>query len=292
MKSARRMMLVCLSLLAAAALRAGPETAEAERLVRQLGSDDFAEREAATKALLRLGQAAFPALRNARHSQDVEVRRRAEELWDRLDIPYNLVRRLGGWCELDETAPEKPLLRVRLSFTAVKDADLAGLRQCDRLISLELAGTRVSPAGLAHIEHLRSLRTITLPSPMTDEGLEHIKGLTELVELALVGPGVTDKGIACLKEMRKMRCLSLVKTAVTDDGLRHLAGMKDLEALILVDTKVTVKGLAHLKDLPKLRDVYLTKTGNAESDLDGVRTLDKLRGWADHARATRQRAPR
>lgn len=47
-------------------------------LILQLGDDDFARREAASKELEALGEPALPALRKAKASDDAEVRRRAE----------------------------------------------------------------------------------------------------------------------------------------------------------------------------------------------------------------------
>ncbi len=57
--------------------------AEAERVARliaQLGSSQFAEREAATRALAALGPAALDGLRRAAQADDAEVRRRAQKL--------------------------------------------------------------------------------------------------------------------------------------------------------------------------------------------------------------------
>ncbi len=62
---------------------APPEETEGERvrrLIRQLGSDEFAEREAATRLLDVFGPAALDALRQAAQSPDEEVSRRAREL--------------------------------------------------------------------------------------------------------------------------------------------------------------------------------------------------------------------
>src|SRR5438876_1130428 len=51
-----------------------------ERLIGQLGSDDFAEREAASKKLEAIGEPALDALARATTSSDPEVRRRAEDI--------------------------------------------------------------------------------------------------------------------------------------------------------------------------------------------------------------------
>ena len=63
-----RFLLITLSLfLLALPAQAQPKAspAEIERLIRQLGSDSFAEREAASKALQDIGQPALGPLRKA-----------------------------------------------------------------------------------------------------------------------------------------------------------------------------------------------------------------------------------
>jgi hypothetical protein len=57
------------------------DAAHIERLVEQLGAEVYAEREAATRALSRVGEAALEPLRRAcACSSDAEIRRRAERL--------------------------------------------------------------------------------------------------------------------------------------------------------------------------------------------------------------------
>lgn len=56
-----------------------------DTLVRQLGSPRFAEREAASTALLDLGREAVPILRQARRQGDAEVQARAVLLLDTID---------------------------------------------------------------------------------------------------------------------------------------------------------------------------------------------------------------
>jgi WD40 repeat protein len=62
------------------ALRAAPDADEIARLVKQLGDDDFARREGASKRLAAIGEPALGALQKAANSDDAEVRRRAAEL--------------------------------------------------------------------------------------------------------------------------------------------------------------------------------------------------------------------
>src|SRR5262245_3934801 len=64
-----------------------------EKLIEQLASRSFAEREQATKALRDRGPAALPALRKARESKDEEVRKRIEVLIPPLEIDEALLPR-------------------------------------------------------------------------------------------------------------------------------------------------------------------------------------------------------
>jgi WD40 repeat protein len=68
-------------------LHAEPPSAERiDTLVKQLGSEDFADREAATRELAGLGESARAALEKAvAVSRDPEVVRRATELIEKLD---------------------------------------------------------------------------------------------------------------------------------------------------------------------------------------------------------------
>jgi YHS domain-containing protein len=107
----------------------------------------------------------------------------------------------------------------------VADAQLALLAPiATQVYELNLAGSKVTDAGMASLAPLTNLRRLHLEkTAVTDAGLEKIKGLANLEYLNLYG------------------------TAVTDAGLAHLAGMKNLKNLYLWQTKVTSEGAANLK---------------------------------------------
>src|SRR5262245_8631504 len=77
------LLLSGLLLAAPAATFRAADQAEAPnpgRLVERLGSGEFAERQEATRALDALGEPALDALKLGLRSDDMEVRRRCEEL--------------------------------------------------------------------------------------------------------------------------------------------------------------------------------------------------------------------
>lgn len=71
-----------------------PATERIARLVAQLGDDDFAVREAAGEELAEIGEGALVALRGAVAAEDLEVRRRAE------DVVQTIGQRRSGISEL------------------------------------------------------------------------------------------------------------------------------------------------------------------------------------------------
>src|SRR5262245_57734238 len=79
-------------------VRAAPDPARVERLLRLLGHDDFDERERASAALEALGDEVLPDLRAAAGAaRDTEVRRRSELLIAAIEgRPDRELRRLAG----------------------------------------------------------------------------------------------------------------------------------------------------------------------------------------------------
>jgi HEAT repeat protein len=59
-----------------------PDTKQIKKLIQELGADDFSVREKASKNLTAIGRAALPALREALHCNDLEVRQRARHIMD------------------------------------------------------------------------------------------------------------------------------------------------------------------------------------------------------------------
>jgi uncharacterized protein (TIGR03067 family) len=78
----RSSLLACLIFLLALPTQAEPSApGEVDRLIRQLGSPNFREREAASERLRALGEAAVDALREAaENNPDAEIRLRADGL--------------------------------------------------------------------------------------------------------------------------------------------------------------------------------------------------------------------
>jgi hypothetical protein len=129
------------------------------------------------------------------------------------------------------------------------------------VVFVGLPGEAVTDAGLEHLKGLTQLKRLYLEDTrVTDAGLKHLRGLTQLEVLELRSAKVTDAGLEHLKRLTELKDLSLDNTRVTDAGLEHLKGMTQLAGLSLVGTQVTNSGLEHLKVLTKLEYLNLEET--------------------------------
>jgi hypothetical protein len=141
------------------------------------------------------------------------------------------------------------------------------------VIGGDLAETLITDAGLEHLWGLTQLRALSLAgAQVTDAGLGHLRGLTQLRELYLANTPVSDAGLVHLRGLRQLVVLYLDNTHVTDAGLEHLRGLTELQTLGLNNTQVSDAGLVHLRGLtqPSWLDLSSTQVTGA-----GVAELQK-----------------
>jgi internalin A len=110
-----------------------------------------------------------------------------------------------------------------------------------------------SEQAIVQVGRLTRLELLFVGPCASDEGLEHLKGLTNLSNLSLDSAQVTDAGLAHLRGLTKLTCLSLPFTRITDAGLVHLKGLANLSTISLSGTRVTAAGAKELqRTLPSL----------------------------------------
>jgi hypothetical protein len=137
------------------------------------------------------------------------------------------------------------------------DAALSEMKSLKKLRRLLLSGEeiRITDAGLKHLVGLTELEMLRLSSiGVNDTGLKEIKRLKNLNELDLELTAVTDAGMEELKELKSLKELSLRNcVGITDASFKHIGQMKNLKLLRLGGTRVTPAAIAQLKkDLPQL----------------------------------------
>ena len=80
---------------------------------------------------------------------------------------------------------------------------------------------------------------------MTDAGLEHLKGFTNIRWLSIDNTKITDAGLENLHT--NLLVLNLRNTQITDAGLERVKGFTNLRRLILLETQVTDEGVNKLQ---------------------------------------------
>ncbi len=143
--------------------------------------------------------------------------------------------------------------------------------------ALNLAGTEITDAGVEHLKGLTNLRTLHLhDTEITDAGLVHLKALTSLVDLWLHETEISDAGLVHLKALTSLVDLCLCGTEISDAGLVHLKGLTSLKTLWLHETEITDAGLVHLKGLNSLERLWLTDTEITDAGLVHLKGLTSL----------------
>ena len=123
-------------------------------------------------------------------------------------------------------------------------------------VSFQSAGDKTSDNELGSLSPVATqVYSLNLAgSKVTDAGLSKLGDLKNLHRLHLEKTGVTDAGLANLKGLSNLEYLNLYGTQVTDAGLSNLEGLKNLKSLYLWQSKVTDAGVDKLKKaLPNTR---------------------------------------
>ncbi|MDB5338758.1 MAG: hypothetical protein JWN70_4377, partial [Planctomycetaceae bacterium] len=115
------------------------------------------------------------------------------------------IRTYGGKFDVDETIPDKPVVRADLRNYELDDMEVADfikdLRVLPRLATLEFKSKKITDASLIQIKSMPQLRSLTLENAaITDAGLVNLKEMIYLEALNLKGTAVTDAGIKVLQD--------------------------------------------------------------------------------------------
>jgi hypothetical protein len=178
-----------------AAVPSSPDPVALLRLVGQLGSDSYAEREAASRGLDAAGELALPAVRQALRSSDPEIRRRARDLAEDIEFraaaprwaqAISSIRRLGARVRAED---ERRLgeVNVALDSQDISEELAAHLRTLDGAgpLSLHIAGDQLTLAGLARLKEIRSVQCLCI-SPRSANRLSGGLGILQKVRPDLV----------------------------------------------------------------------------------------------------------
>jgi internalin A len=183
--------------------------------------------------------------------------------------------------------------RVELVIDLGAAADLSPLSmlQPDDLQGLSLFFTHVPDSAAIHLRGLTGLQKLDLiGTDLSDHGLDFLGQFGALEDLRLP-VNVSNHGLRHIQDLTRLRVLDLSTAApaddevkallaghvVDDEGLRYLANLHALEELSLANLPITDKGLWHLRGLTALHSLVLLGTNVIGSGLAHLQDCQALR---------------
>jgi hypothetical protein len=310
---------LAVSLPAAAQAPAKPTKEQIAKWVQQLGDNDFAVREEATKHLWQAGEAAEPALQGALSSDDAEVKRRARELLDKFrwgiypDTPAKVVDLITAYRAADDNS--KPRLLSELlkagahgsrAVVKIARAEPPALR---RQLFAQIAGelSTAVPAMIAegNFDRLEALIEVGLAGDVGSGVSNYVAFWAlrgKLADRIALHQALAEKGGEGAKQQYLV--LAYLQRAKGDRAAARRAaekaGREDLVEGILYEAgdwkalaRLPEEVLGRSNDVEKLgyRAAYARLAGNGkafETALDGLR---KLSGQAPQRPPTRMFGP-
>jgi len=140
--------------------------------------------------------------------------------------------------------------------------DMSGFARLEKL-SLSLAHRPADTFGDADLAGLAQCRTLQWlqigPRSYSDEGMKHLRNLTEMERLGIGGPMLTDEGLAHLTRMKKLNHLSILDGQFTEKAHTYLEQLPALSNLFVPQCEAfDARGQQRLKSrLPNLVTVQI-----------------------------------
>lgn len=146
--------------------------------------------------------------------------------WEEIEAVVQELRGELG-VRIQRVSRDSPALEVPFvpSGAVFGDAELERLASLpENIESLNLSGSAVTDAGLAHLAGMKNLVRIDLSNTkITDAGLAHLGDLPRLHYLNLYGARITDEGASLLARIPSLRRVFLWQTGVTAEAASELA---------------------------------------------------------------------
>lgn len=205
----------------------------------------------------------------------------------RIDLSHTRVTDLG----FGALKPLRHVAALNLYYAEqTGDGALAAIKDWRELRSLNLRGTKVTDAGLAHLAGMTRLESLDIGFALiTDGGFDRLTPLTGLKSLSVGGNKITDAGLSGLRLLPQLTSLDvsgkqrtdsgLWSASVTDQGLDNIAALTALESLNLRGTNISDAGMPKLTALASLRELQLGQTqisAKGLADLPKLRKLERL----------------
>jgi hypothetical protein len=136
--------------------------------------------------------------------------------------------------------------------------------------------TLISNQNMRHLQVLKNLEILALPTWTSDEGLSNVAGLTKLQTLNLPNARITNAGMVYIKNLTQMRSLVLTAANIDDAGVTNLSSLTNLYILNLSNTGITDAGMATVGKLAGLNKLFLNRTSITDASIPHIIKLKWL----------------
>lgn len=176
--------------------------------------------------------------------------------------------------------PLADLDRQYREFLNVTDDDLACLPLTPETQNLSLGRTAVTDRGLQHVSGLTDLEWLDVAhTAVGDAGLAHFRSATRLKRLLAGHSRISDAALETIAGFRELEFLDLSGTQITDAGLEHLRSLTKMQELGLGQTQISDAGLEHLSELKNLETLDVSGTRITVEGLQRLKqSLPRLNG--------------
>jgi len=152
---------------------------------------------------------------------------------------------------------QERLTRVNLVQSEITDAGFAALRP-QRLLSINVAGTHVTPAALLSGLTGPKLHYVGVDGrQFTPELATHLAQMRSVNQIALLGPEITDAHMKLLESMPNLYSIFIDQTSATDEAVAALKAANPKAVIDVFDAKSTLFGWRHdtrLDEVPATDD--------------------------------------
>ncbi len=165
-------------------------------------------------------------------SQRFNINSTAEQTWE--TIVYLPAQWRGGDEQLALLKDLHQLADVRLVQAPITNAGMRTIGQLAAVNQLRLVETKITDEGLAFLKSpskvvFLHLEGTTNGNGFSDQGLEHVRHLSNLRTLFVYGPAFTDDGLKALAQCKALRGIHGVSTTISPQGKKHLVTIPDLQ---------------------------------------------------------------
>jgi Leucine-rich repeat (LRR) protein len=171
-----------------------------------------------------------------------------------------------------------PLKRLVI-FSHVVTADgMKNLAALQTLEEVELHCQELPLKEFSQISQLKNLKKlVAFRTPVGPQGIESVKGLSQLEYLHLNSPDINDQSVATINTLSNLEWAEFDYGTLTNDGIKRLQ-LPKLKQLSLDGCKgVTDEGLGNFAGMPALESLMLGSTGVAGIDLTPLANLPNLK---------------